>query len=123
MDEDSRKILTELFISLGFSEKEQKKALLDFEKKVATEILMSVHDKLSREQRDFLAKDARKITDPNDARLIPIKNDLKNLHSAEEYQKMSKEILRKLLPRYVDYMGQGMSEENSVRLRKIIARL
>ena len=120
MDEEVKRVLMELFDALGFSDAEKEKALLDFKKKVAAEILRSAEDKLSKEQRDFAKQ---KNADPNDPRMKALQDALKNLYTVDEYRAKGRDILRKLLPLYVDYMAQDMSEEERMRLAGIVRKL
>jgi hypothetical protein len=123
MDEETKKVLAELFDALGFSADEKGKALLDFQKKVAAEILRSVQDKLPQEQRDFITKGGAASNDPSNPMVNTMRETLKGLYSVEEYRAKAKEILRKLLPVYTDYMAQGMSEEGASRLKRIVQKL
>ena len=123
MDEEAKKVLADIFDVLGFSDSEKKEAMLDFQKKVAAEILRSVQDKLPQEQRDFIVKGGVALNDPQNPMVGVVRETLKGLYSVEEYRAKGKEILYKLLPVYADYMGQDLSEEGKMRLKNIVGKL
>ena len=123
MDEAVKKVLMELFDALGFSDVEKNEAMLDFQKKVAAEILRFVQDKLPAEQRDFIAQGGTALNDSHNPMVGVVRETLKGLYTVEEYRAKAKEILRKLLPVYVDYMAQDMSEEERMRLAGIVRKL
>ncbi len=111
MDEETKKILLEVFSILDFSEEEKKKALLDFQKKIAMEVLRLTQHELSREDQEFIANEGSKINDPQHPMVAKIREKLKNLHSVEEYRTMTRGIFKELLPQYVRYMSDSLSAE------------
>lgn len=120
MDEESKNVLLQIFAVLGFSEEENKKALLDFQKKIASELLRSVQGELPRKYREFIAKEGPAVTDASHPMVVEIRNALRSMHGDEEYRAMGKAILKQLLPGYADYMAKGLSEEKSALLRKLL---
>jgi vacuolar-type H+-ATPase subunit H len=123
MNEKLKKLLLDIFAVLEFSEEEKKIALLDFEKKVAAEILRSVQDELPANYREYIERNMSKADNAADPMVGKIREELRRLHSKEEYQKMGGEILNRLLPKYIEYMGTGLSAEKQQLLEEKIRNL
>jgi transposase-like protein len=120
MDEDCRKLLLDIFAVLNFSEEEKKKAVLDFEKLLASELLRSMEHELPERLRDQLAENGSAITDPHDPAVTALRETIKKLHPKEEYLAQSKAILQKILPSYLDHVAQNLSAEKKALLEERI---
>ncbi|MBI4087209.1 MAG: hypothetical protein HY434_00040 [Candidatus Liptonbacteria bacterium] len=116
MSPESQKLLMDVFSILGFSEEEKGKALLDFKKKIAAEVLKSIKPELPEEYRNFLAKEGSRVTDPRHPMVVKMKAFLQELHSKEEYQAKEKKSFIGIFKDYIEYMKQGVNAETAVLL-------
>lgn len=122
MDEESKKLLADIFSALEFSDEEKKAALLYFEKKIASELLRSIKSELSKEYQQFISGEGARVTDPMNPMVIEMKDAIKKLHSKEEYLAKSKKIFKQVFGDYVDYMKQGLSADKAALLEKYSTR-
>lgn len=111
MDEEIKKLLADVFSILDFSDEEKSKALMDFEKKVASEVLQSITQELPMEYREFLVGEGLRMTDPQNPMVLKMKEFIKNLHGKEEYQARARKIFEKLFKEYINYMRDGLSAD------------
>ncbi len=112
-----RKSLSEIFSILGFSDEQIDKAVQDFQKRIAFELLESVKNELSTEYREFIERTAKDAIDPRHPMVLTIKKELERLHSKEEYLEKSRTILNGLIHKYADYMSRGLSAETAYKLK------
>ncbi len=121
MDNESKKLLEDLFSILELSDDKKEASFLMFKKKVAEEIMNRIKKDLPREYRDFIEKEGARITSPDHPMIKPIREELKKLHTDEEYKIMAHGILKDLLPEYVNRVSRmSISADKIARLEERI---
>ena len=117
-----KKVLWEVFGVLDFFEHEKERALEGFKKKFANALLMEIRDCMSDEQKQWIAKVATdKQYDKSDPKVVEIQQAIDSTYSKEEFNKVSREVFKKILSSYVNFMSQKMPEKSS-KLNGILSR-
>jgi hypothetical protein len=124
MDEDSKKILDEIFTALELSPEVRRGFLVNVQQKLAGELLRTVAGELPEKYRQFAEKEAQVLDDPNHPMLGPIREELKKLHSVDDYKKINHTLLKRILPEYISLLTAklGLSGEKSEKLETIVAK-
>lgn len=120
-----KQILLEVFGVLGFSEAEKARALEDFKKKLAFGLMNSLKGELSLEQQKWIENQISGGIEisQNDLKISEIQKAIQGLYSEEELYQKSKEIFRKMLQEYVQFMSSGLEADSASRLNGLIAKL
>jgi hypothetical protein len=123
MDKKSEQILEEVFAILGLSEEEKERMRFLFNKRIAFDLLRKIESELPEEYQMFINSEAAHITDPAHPMVLKIAEYAEHLHTREEYETMTKDILRKLLPEYVSHASDGLNTDITVRLEECIKKI
>lgn len=124
MKGEFKQILLQVFDVLGFSDTEKEKALESFKKKLAAELLNSMKDKLSAEQQEWVKNQSGGAgISQDDPKIAEIQQTIRGLYSEEELHQKSKEIFRKLLREYVQFMSSGLEADSVSKLNNLLTRL
>lgn len=119
-----KQILFEVFGVLGFSDAEKEKALESFKRKLAAELLNSVKDKLPAEQQEWInGQSGGSELKQDDPKFIEIQQTVKDLYSEDELYQKSKEIFRKILQEYIQFMFSGLEPDKTSKLNDLLAQL
>lgn len=124
MKEEFKQILFEVFSVLGFSDAEKDKALESFKRKFAAELLNSMKDKFSVEQQEWInGQSGGSELKQDEPKFIEIQQTIKELYPEEELYQKSKEIFRKLLEDYVQFMSSDLESDKTSKLNDLLARV
>ena len=113
------KILNEIFDVLGFSEPERQKAREDFRKKFYLDLLMALENRLPLEDKDWLKQNI-KTNLPDYKKIAGIKGRLRDLYLDEEIQRKGREVFKKILDDYKNFMSSRVDSEKISKLTNVI---
>jgi len=123
MKGEYKNILFDIFDVLGFSDAEKEKALGAFKKKLAFGLLNSIKGELPQDQREWLNQASLSAgwagPDVQDPKFSEIQETIKNKYTKEQLYERTKPLFKKLLDDYVNFMSQGLSAEESSRLKEV----
>ena len=114
-----KKVLSEIFDVLGFSEFEKEKATESFKKKLISDLFQSLKDKLPEDQQEWI-KGQDKNTNPQDSHIPQIQETIRNMYSEEELHNRSREVFRLILKDYVNSMSKKIEHEKAKQLDQIV---
>ncbi len=123
MDKKSEQILEELFAILGLSEGEKERMRFLFNKRIAFDLLKKIESELPEEYRTFIDSEAARITDPTHPMALKIGEYANRLHTREEYDTMTNDIMKKLLPEYVSRASDGLNADIAMRLEECLKKI
>lgn len=123
--EEFKQILLGVFDVLGFSEAEKTKALEDFKKKLAFELMNLLKGELSSEQQEWIENQVNRGIEvgQSNSQIAEIQQTIQGLYSEEELYQKSKEIFRKMLQEYIQFMSSGLEADSVSKLDDLLARL
>lgn len=117
-----KRILFEIFDELGFLEQEKQAALGSFKKKLAGSLFEAVRGALSEEEKEWVLSHADSgLFDPADSKVSEIRESIKGLYTEEALQEKSRQLFKKIVVGYVDFMSRelGLGQGKRGRLEKI----
>lgn len=115
-----KNILFEIFGVLGFSDIEKEEILQTFKKKLAFELLKSIQGELPQNQQYWLAGSGQDMSDPT---FSEIQKTIQEMYSQEQLYEKSKPLFKKLVSDYVEFMSEGLEQENVAKLNNIVSSL
>lgn len=117
-----KRILFEVFDELSFTEQEKQAALESFKKKLAGSLFEAVRGALSEEESAWVLSHADSgLFDPADSKVSEIRESIKELYAEEALQERSRQLFKKIVVDYVDFMSRelGLDQGKRGRLEKI----
>lgn len=123
MKGEFKQILFEVFGVLGFSDMEKDEALESFKRKFAAELLNSTKDKLTVEQQEWInGQSSSSGPAQGDSKFTEIQQAVKGLYPEEEFYQKSKDIFRKILQEYIQFMSSGLEPDSISKLNELLVR-
>lgn len=124
MKGEFKQILLDVFGVLGFSDAEKEKALENFKKKLAFEMMNSLKYELSAEQQEWIENPSGGVeVSKDDLKITEIQQTIQGLYSEEELYQKTKEIFRKILQKYIQFMSSDLEADSVSMLNGLLARL
>lgn len=113
-----KKILFEIFGELGFTEQEKQMALGSFKKKLAGSLFEAVRGALSEEEKEWVLNYADSgLFDPADSKVSEIRESIKGFYAEEALQEKSRQLFKKIVVDYVDFMSRELRLDQGKRGR------
>lgn len=113
--------LTELFLSVGFSQKETEEKLVLIEENYQTAILARVLKKIPKEKQEKAAEDLKKAKDPEDF-FLGLLNFFGNSLTRKDLEQIYEEELTFILKQFLKPFGEKATSEQLAKLQKVTAK-
>lgn len=117
-----KKILTEIFDALEFSEKEKSDAHTDFEQELAGALYEKTQNALSDEQKQWLKENGSSLKG-DEPELLDVRETISSTYSNDDIKALSKPLFKEIVSEYIDYMSRDESDELKEKLESIATRL